>query len=345
MAVEHFTPDIDGDENLVQIAALTPTDNAVIIGNGSAWTAESGGTLRTSLGLAIGTDVQAYDADLAQWAGVNPSSYLTTAAAAAAYQPLDADLISWAAVPRASGFDTFAGTPTSANLRALLSDESGSGALLFAGGALGAPASGTLTSCTGLPISTGVSGLGTGIATFLATPSSENLIAAITDETGTGSLVFATSPTITTPRIVGVANNSSATAGDVAEYLSGTRAAGSALSLTSDTALSVASVSLPPGDYEVSVKIFFTLGAATTVTSLISSVSATNNTLDTNLENFSNTRYPSGSILGNANDSSSFTGPVRVSINSTTTYYAVARASFGASTATAYGYIRARRVR
>jgi hypothetical protein len=39
------------------------------------------------------------------------------------------------------------------------------------------------------------------VATFLATPSSANLAAAVTDETGTGSLVFGTSPTITTPTI------------------------------------------------------------------------------------------------------------------------------------------------
>jgi len=63
---------------------------------------------------------------------------------------------------------------------------------------LGTPSSGTLTSCTGLPISTGVSGLGTGVATFLATPSSANLVAAVTDETGTGALLFGTSPAITT---------------------------------------------------------------------------------------------------------------------------------------------------
>jgi hypothetical protein len=64
---------------------------------------------------------------------------------------------------------------------------------------LGTPASGTLTNATGLPISTGVSGLGTNVATFLATPSSANLAAALTDETGTGANVFATSPTLVTP--------------------------------------------------------------------------------------------------------------------------------------------------
>jgi len=66
---------------------------------------------------------------------------------------------------------------------------------------LGTPTSVTLTNATGLPISTGVSGLGAGVATFLATPSSANLASAVTDETGTGSLVFANSPTLVTPNI------------------------------------------------------------------------------------------------------------------------------------------------
>ena len=73
---------------------------------------------------------------------------------------------------------------------------------------LGTPTSGVLTNCTGLPVTTGVSGLGSNVAAFLATPSSANLIAALTDETGSGAAVFATNPTLVTP-ILGAATASS----------------------------------------------------------------------------------------------------------------------------------------
>jgi hypothetical protein len=54
---------------------------------------------------------------------------------------------------------------------------------------------------TNVSISTGVSGLASGVATFLAAPTSTNLAAAVTDETGTGALVFGTGPTISSPII------------------------------------------------------------------------------------------------------------------------------------------------
>lgn len=100
---------------------------------------------------------------------------------------------------------TFLATPSSANLAAAVTDETGSGNLVFATSPtlvtpiLGTPTSGTLTNCTGLPVTTGISGLGTNVATFLATPSSANLAAAVTGETGSGALVFGTSPTLTSP--------------------------------------------------------------------------------------------------------------------------------------------------
>lgn len=49
----------------------------------------------------------------------------------------------------------------------------------------------------------GITGLGTGVATWLATPSSANLASAVTGETGSGALVFGTSPTMSDPIITG----------------------------------------------------------------------------------------------------------------------------------------------
>lgn len=106
-----------------------------------------------------------------------------------------------------TGIATWLATASSANLAAAMDDETGTGLLVFATDPvlttpnIGTPSAGVLTSCTGLPISTGVSGLAAGIATWLATPSSANLITAVTDETGTGLLVFATDPVLTTPNI------------------------------------------------------------------------------------------------------------------------------------------------
>lgn len=86
---------------------------------------------------------------------------------------------------------TFTSTAVGTGVLTALGPSVGSaGAIVVNGGALGTPSSGTLTNATGLPIASGVSGLGTGVATFLATPSSANLRAALTDEVGTGAAYF-----------------------------------------------------------------------------------------------------------------------------------------------------------
>lgn len=107
----------------------------------------------------------------------------------------------------AMAIPAFLTTPSSVNLLAALGDGTGTGSAVFAdtptlvAPLLGTPTSGTLTNCTGLPISTGVDGLGTGVAAFLGTPSSANLRAALADETGTGAAVFADAPVLVNPDV------------------------------------------------------------------------------------------------------------------------------------------------
>ena len=132
---------------------------------------------------------------------------------------------------------------------------------------LGTPTSGTLTNCTGLPIGTGVSGLGSNVATFLATPSSANLASAVTDETGSGALVFGTSPTLSNPTVTNYVetyyNIGTVTSTVTLDLANGTF---QNLTLTSATALTVTMPTATAGKSFILIVRQPASGTATTVT-------------------------------------------------------------------------------
>jgi hypothetical protein len=139
--------------------------------------------------------------------------------------------------------------------------------------ALGTPASGTLTNTTGFPTAN-LAGLGTGVATFLATPTTANLAAAVTGETGTGALVFGTSPTIASPTITGTGaiagtftgNITGDVTGNVTGNVSGTSGSTTGNAATA-TALATAQNFQLTGDVEASAVSFDGTGAVNLVTS------------------------------------------------------------------------------
>jgi hypothetical protein len=185
--------EIDTEFNNIATAVATKTDNASANITGGSITGITDLAVADG-GTGASTATAALNNLLPTQTG-NANKYLQT----------DGTNATWDAVSLSTSDIT--GTLPVANGGTGVTSSTGTGAVVLSNSptlvtpALGTPASGTATNLTGLPISTGVSGLGTGVATFLGTPSSANLASAVTDETGSGALVFANSPTLITPAL------------------------------------------------------------------------------------------------------------------------------------------------
>jgi len=138
--------------------------------------------------------------------------------------------------------------------------------------------------------------------------------------------------------------NDSATAGNIGEFVSSTVVAGSAVALTSTTPANVTSISLTAGDWDVDFVAQFTGGATTTVTYFIASISLTSATPANSPGQFALV-CPSSNLNLSTMQHSCSAGPTRLSLSGTTTVFAVVQSQFATSTCSAFGIIRARRVR
>jgi hypothetical protein len=143
-------------------------------------------------------------------------------------------------------------------------------------------------------------------------------------------------------QIPGTATNDNATAGNVGEIITATKAVGSAVSIpTSGTTVNVTSISLTAGDWEVHGNVCYS-NTGTTPVAAAGGLSTTSATLPTpGVEGYF--QLSVSFLVGGTNCFP--TGNVRVSLSGTTTYFLTALANYTGTAPAAYGTITARRAR
>ena len=221
------------------------------------------------------------------------------------------------------------------------------------------------TSATGFSCGTTYALTSSTLAQFAATTSAQ-LLGVISDETGSGALVFGTSPTIATPTINGAAlsgtlsgtptfsgnvtftgliqptstqgikgttTNDSPAAGSIGENPTNST---TATSMANNTPVNCTSVSLTAGNYLVFGQV--TILPSAVPTQIVGSISTTSATLGSTLTSLV------ASFTSGANEAFPV-GPVPLKFASTTTVFLVGQAQFASGTTTCNGVINAIRIR
>jgi hypothetical protein len=177
---------------------------------------------------------------------------------------------------------------------------------------------------------------------MLSTNNLSDLASAATARSNLGLTAIATADVGQVP---GIATNTDAAAGDVGEEKIASLAIASETPLTNATAKTIVSLTLTPGDWDISGWVGFDPGGTVVATAFRAGINTSTNAMPSNDSgriSILGVKTPGGGDTA----ASLLTIPVsRVSIASSTTYYLVARADWSTSTISAWGAIRARRMR
>lgn len=190
--------------------------------------------------------------------------------------------------------------------------------------------------------------------TINAAAPSANRVLTMGDPGGNDSFVYASAAQGINSKIIGTTTNDAGGAGYVGETISASVVASAATALTSGVALTIASISLTAGDWDVRVMgAYKATNAGTSITESLTAISLTNNTMpaadarcvptaagEVWMDQNNLAQSP-----GNGGTLSGVTLISRVSLASTTTIYFVEQLQFTVSTAAGFGSIVARRVR
>ena len=193
-------------------------------------------------------------------------------------------------------------------------------------------------------INLGKSGGTTGSMTFIASDNDQATININTSDQlsfsgGSGGYNFA-DEYIEQIGVVGTTTNDNAAAGNIGEYLASNVVSGSAVSLTSTETKNIDSLSLTAGDWDITGLVKFSMSGAT-ATDFKSGFSTTSATL---ADDTTYIQKPF-SFSGLSSTYGESLPIVRISISGTTKIYFIAQSTFSLGTVSAFGTIRARRVR